>query len=158
MSKKSAPPPPPSGGATSKLAGAAKNLGNVGGTLGRGAYKFIGGVPGMAVQAATGLKDIYDQYRDNPATAPIQSPESFHERIYGQGGFKRGGKVKGGSASRRADGMAHKGKTKGKMVKMAGGGMAYSGGGSVFRKGADGIASKGKTRGKMIKMAYGGKC
>jgi len=154
MSKKSAPPPPPSGGATSKLAGAARNLGNVGGTLGRGAYKFIGGVPGLVVQGASSLKDIYDQYRDNPATAPIQSPEAFHERIYGQGGFKRGGKVKGGSASRRADGMAHKGKTKGKMVKMASGGAV----GGSYRKQADGIAMKGKTRGKMIKMAYGGKC
>ena len=42
--------------------------------------------------------------------------------------------------------------------KMAGGGMSYSGGGSVFRKAADGIASKGKTKGKMIKMAMGGVC
>jgi len=42
--------------------------------------------------------------------------------------------------------------------KMAGGGMAYSGGGSVFRKAADGIASKGKTKGKIVKMNYGGKC
>ena len=30
------------------------------------------------------------------------------------------------------------------------GGMAYSKGGSIFRKGADGIASKGKTRCKMV--------
>ncbi len=39
-------------------------------------------------------------------------------------GMKKGGKVKmsGGSASKRADGVAHKGKTKGKMVKMAYGG------------------------------------
>ena len=38
--------------------------------------------------------------------------------------MKKGGKVKmsGGSASKRADGVAHKGKTKGKMVKMAYGG------------------------------------
>lgn len=36
-------------------------------------------------------------------------------------GYKKGGKVKS-SASRRADGIAHKGKTKGKMVKMAYGG------------------------------------
>ena len=42
--------------------------------------------------------------------------------------------------------------------KMAGGGMSYSGGGSVFRKAADGIASKGKTKGKIVKMNYGGKC
>ena len=39
-------------------------------------------------------------------------------------GMKKGGKVKmsSGSASKRADGIAHKGKTKGKMVKMAYGG------------------------------------
>jgi hypothetical protein len=37
--------------------------------------------------------------------------------------YKKGGKVKSGSsASKRADGIAHKGKTKGKMVKMAYGG------------------------------------
>jgi hypothetical protein len=34
--------------------------------------------------------------------------------------YKKGGKVKSGSsASKRADGVAHKGKTKGKMIKMA---------------------------------------
>ena len=38
-------------------------------------------------------------------------------------GMKKGGKVKSGSsASKRADGVAVKGKTKGKMVKMAYGG------------------------------------
>ena len=38
-------------------------------------------------------------------------------------GMKKGGKVKSGSsASKRADGIATKGKTKGKMVKMAYGG------------------------------------
>jgi hypothetical protein len=42
--------------------------------------------------------------------------------------------------------------------KMAGGGMAYSGGGSVYRKGADGVATKGKTKGKMVKMMRGGYC
>jgi len=39
--------------------------------------------------------------------------------------YKKGGSVKkmaGGSASKRADGIAHKGKTKGKMVKMRMGG------------------------------------
>ena len=56
-----------------------------------------------------------------------------------------------GSYRKAADGVAHKGKTKGTMVKMREGG-------SVFRKSADGIASKGKTKGKMVKMAYGGKC
>ena len=40
--------------------------------------------------------------------------------------------------------------------KMAGGGMAKSGG--SFRRVADGIASKGKTKGKMVKMRMGGSC
>jgi hypothetical protein len=78
-------------------------------------------------------------------------------------GKAHGGKIESRKASKgsfrhAADGMAHKGKTKGRVVKMAGGGMAYSSGGSVYRKGADGIASKGKTKGRMVKMAYGGKC
>jgi len=37
-------------------------------------------------------------------------------------GMKKGGMAKSGSASKRADGVASKGKTQGKMVKMAGGG------------------------------------
>jgi hypothetical protein len=74
-------------------------------------------------------------------------------------GKAHGGQIKSkGGFRRQADGVAHKGKTKGRVVKMAGGGMAYSSGGSVYRKGADGIASKGKTKGRMVKMAYGGKC
>lgn len=78
-------------------------------------------------------------------------------------GKAHGGKIESRKASKgsfrhAADGMAHKGKTKGRVVKMAGGGMAYSSGGSVFRRQADGIASKGKTKGRMVKMAYGGKC
>jgi hypothetical protein len=40
--------------------------------------------------------------------------------------------------------------------KMAGGGMAKSGG--SFRRAADGVASKGKTKGKMVKMMGGGYC
>lgn len=63
--------------------------------------------------------------------------------------MRKGGMA--GSYRKAADGKAHKGKTKGTMVKMREGG-------SVFRKGADGIASKGKTKGTMVKMAYGGKC
>jgi hypothetical protein len=63
--------------------------------------------------------------------------------------MRKGGMA--GSYRKAADGVAHKGKTKGTMVKMREGG-------SVFRKSADGIASKGKTKGTMVKMAYGGKC
>ena len=40
--------------------------------------------------------------------------------------------------------------------KMAGGGVAKSGG--SYRKAADGVATKGKTKGKVVKMRYGGEC
>ncbi len=64
---------------------------------------------------------------------------------------------KGGRAmkNRTADKM---GRAMVKNKKMAGGGMAYSDGGSVYRKGADGVASKGKTKGKMVRMMKGGYC
>ena len=51
------------------------------------------------------------------------------------------GMKKGGSASSRADGVAKQGKTKGKILKMAGGG---------FVRSADGIAKKGKTKGRTL--------
>jgi hypothetical protein len=49
----------------------------------------------------------------------------------------------------RADGIAKKGKTEGKMVKMAGGG---------FVKSADGCAQRGKTKAFQVKMKRGGMC
>ena len=56
-------------------------------------------------------------------------PESAREGMsYNESPFKKGGAVKkmakGGSASNRADGCAVRGKTKGTMVAMCGGGMA----------------------------------
>jgi hypothetical protein len=53
-------------------------------------------------------------------------------------GMAKGGMAKGGMAK---DGVASKGKTSTKMVKMASGGS--------FRSSANGIASKGKTKGRM---------
>lgn len=52
-----------------------------------------------------------------------------------------------------ADRMAQRGKTRGEMVKMAGGGSV----GSASKR-ADGVATKGKTKGKMIAMNKGGSC
>jgi hypothetical protein len=49
--------------------------------------------------------------------------------------------------------MAVRGKTRGEMVKMAGGGSV----GSASKR-ADGVATKGKTKGKMIAMNKGGYC
>jgi len=66
-------------------------------------------------------------------------------------GMKAGGSVKkmaqGGYA--KADGVASRGKTQPKMVKMAGGG---------FVKSADGCAQRGKTKAFQVKMSRGGKC
>ena len=94
-------------------------------------------------------------YSDYEATKALEELRENREPIQN----RKGGQIKSkGGFRRQADGVAHKGKTKGRVVKMAGGGMAYSSGGSVYRKGADGIASKGKTKGRMVKMAYGGKC
>jgi len=88
-----------------------------------------------------------------PAPAPAGGAAVPTSGMGGAGGtqamMRKGGMA--GSYRKAADGAAHKGKTKGTMVKMREGG-------SVFRKSADGIASKGKTKGTMVKMAYGGKC
>ena len=53
----------------------------------------------------------------------------------------------------KGGGIESKGKTKGKMVKMAAGGMV----GRASAR-ADGCAQRGKTKGKQIKMAGGGSC
>ena len=98
------------------------------------------------------VKGIYDQFT-MPEDTSQRSPEPETAPI----GNRKGGYIKskssGGSYRRQADGMAHKGKTKGHVVKMREGGAVGS-----FRRDADGIASKGKTRGKIVKMRYGGEC
>ena len=53
----------------------------------------------------------------------------------------------------KGGGIESKGKTKGKMVKMAAGGMV----GRASAR-ADGCAQRGKTKGKQVKMAGGGSC
>jgi hypothetical protein len=53
----------------------------------------------------------------------------------------------------RGGGIESKGKTKGKVIKMAAGGMV----GRASSR-ADGCAQRGKTKGKQIKMAGGGSC
>jgi hypothetical protein len=92
------------------------------------------------------------------AMGPEMNPNSIAalQAKYGmrpQGGppMKAGGAVKkmaeGGYA--KADGVAKKGKTQPKMVKMASGG---------FVKNADGCAQRGKTKAFQVKMNRGGKC
>jgi len=70
--------------------------------------------------------------------------------------FKKNGQpdgMKPVSGYARGGGIESKGKTKGKMVKMAEGGMV-----SHASARADGCAQRGKTRGKQVKMAGGGSC
>ena len=62
-------------------------------------------------------------------------------------GMKKGGMASGGSFRASANGIATKGKTEGKMVKMATGG---------FVRAADGCAQRGKTKATQIKMNKGG--
>jgi hypothetical protein len=107
----------------------------------------IGSMPGASgEQASAQLQALKNSAGFRASAAPSGG-------MGGAGGtqamMRKGGMA--GSYRKAADGVAHKGKTKGTTVKMREGG-------SVFRKSADGIASKGKTKGTMVKMAYGGKC
>jgi hypothetical protein len=78
----------------------------------------------MIDEAMRDAKDAKDReqaeraYNKASKTPPSKDPR---DAVRGQKGYAAGGKV--GSASKRADGCAIKGKTKGTMVKMAGGGM-----------------------------------
>jgi len=116
-----APAAKPSSSALSKLGSSLARLGT-------GAARLTGmtSIPGVAINTAIAAKDIYDRYRDAPDTLPVQPPQRFYEEFYP--GMRKGGKVKsrgikkyavGGSissASRRADGIASKGKTRGRIV------------------------------------------
>jgi hypothetical protein len=107
----------------------------------------IGSMPGASgEQASAQLQALKNSAGFRASAAPSGG-------MGGAGGtqamMRKGGMA--GSYRKAADGVAHKGKTKGTMVKMREGG-------SVFRKSADGIASKGKTKGKMVRMMMGGKC
>jgi len=120
-----------------------------------------GGAPPMAPRGMGPFMPMMPMMPEKRGKVTVEEVEESK----GQGKY-RGGKINSHKASKgpfrhAADGVAHKGKTKGRVVKMREGGMAYSEGGSVYRKGADGIASKGKTKGKMVKMVkmrYGGEC
>jgi hypothetical protein len=105
-----------------------------------------------------------DQIRTPVIPDPVKYPEYIEEvgeeRISGPR-MRKGGMAKSKMADKAGRAMKKRSAdTMGRAMvkKMAGGGMAYSGGGSVYRKGADGVASKGKTKGKMVKMMMGGVC
>jgi len=75
-----------------------------------------------AMQAAKDAKDRERAERAYNKRSTVEPSIDPRDEIRGQKGYAGGGKV--GSASKRADGCATKGKTKGTMVKMAMGGKA----------------------------------
>jgi hypothetical protein len=119
---------------------------------------MLGGVIGTPAAYITRAGQyIGDKFTDADAflSEKLGMQERAASRRGERAGLKEEGYKKGGSASsasKRADGIANKGKTKGKEIRMASGGLTSG------HKSADGIAKKGKTKGKDIKMAYGGKC
>jgi len=104
------------------------------------------GLPGQTPEELIQEKNrrIFNSEMTQPSR-PGGSPQ------IGGPGIKAGGQVKkmaqGGYA--KADGVAKKGKTQPKMVKMASGG---------FVKTADGCAQRGKTKAFQVKMKRGGMC
>jgi len=70
-------------------------------------------------------KELAENFNPTPSTMPrsgMSSSSAEDKSDFMHGGMKKGGKVS--SASKRADGIATKGKTRGTMVTMKGGGYA----------------------------------
>jgi hypothetical protein len=88
---------------------------------------------------------------DPKAAKRVGIPQSVgRDYVKADKGRKFGG---AGMKYARGGGIESRGKTKGTMVKMAGGGSV----GSASKR-ADGVATKGKTKGKLVAMRMGGKC
>ena len=71
------------------------------------------------------MQDATEKAYTKSLTTTEYAPEKKDPRdaVRGQRGYAKGGSV--GSASKRADGCATKGKTRGTMITMKGGGCAY---------------------------------
>lgn len=71
------------------------------------------------------MQDATEKAYSKSLTTTEYMPEKKDPRdaVRGQRGYAKGGSV--GSASKRADGIATKGKTRGTMITMKGGGCAY---------------------------------
>ena len=111
--------------------------------------------------SSPGPNGLCGSYRTDSGVCPDGSMPGPNGICEGGRGMRKGGTAKSKMADKA--GRAMKKRSADKMgramvKKMAGGGMAYSGGGSVYRKGADGVATKGKTKGKMVRMMKGGYC
>ena len=77
------------------------------GGMGKAMRQGFGGIAPMMI-ARSGYKDEEEERRAQEQAAA--------EQAAAEGGMKKGGRVKVSSASKRADGCATKGKTRGKMV------------------------------------------
>jgi hypothetical protein len=73
-------------------------------------YSFGAAVPGMA----RSIKKEADKYQNEEEKRRMEE-QAAAEQAAAQG-MKKGGRVKASSASKRADGCATKGKTRGRMV------------------------------------------
>jgi hypothetical protein len=74
---------------------------------------------GMDARNAAKLEKAYSKSLTNTEYAPEKKDP--RDAVRGQRGYAKGGSV--GSASKRADGIATKGKTRGTIIAMCGGGM-----------------------------------
>ena len=78
------------------------------GGMGKAMRQGFGGIAPMMI-ARSGYKDEEEEKRR-------MEEQAAAEQAAAQSGMKKGGKVKMSSASKRADGIATKGKTKGRIV------------------------------------------
>jgi hypothetical protein len=74
-------------------------------------YSFGAAVPGMS----RSIKKETNKYMDAEEKRRMEE-QAAAEQAAAEGGMKKGGKVKMSSASKRADGVATRGKTRGRMV------------------------------------------
>ena len=80
-------------------------------------FRAIAGQPSARRQAARlaqEVSELGDQYKREARGVEAPEEEGIMKRIKSAAGMKKGGKVS--SASKRADGIAERGKTKGRMI------------------------------------------
>lgn len=110
--------------------------GTPGGTMQNARLALQGFAKGGAIEDKAMVKKEVAFFKKKGAPKSMLKHEESEMKGYAKGG-----------------GIESKGKTKGKIVKMAAGGMV----GNASAR-ADGCAQRGKTRGKQVKMAGGGYC
>jgi hypothetical protein len=83
------------------------------GGMGKAMRQGFGGIAPMMI-ARSGYENEEEERRAQEQAAMEQAAAA--EQAAAEGGMKKGGRVKVSSASKRADGIATKGKTRGRMV------------------------------------------